>query len=228
MIGVDGVTIFSLHIRRLILILLFVIGAFMAAFANDEDEDSGVLYKYRFNADIQVRVTPCLNLKFKPEVRFNGSFDKLLLNAGAFYRTFDCIYWGASYRFIVDGVEGSDADFYHRYEFDVTYKYRFGRFIPSFMFQYSNFVDEEVESNDYFRYRAQLIYDIRKSRINPYIAFELYQQLIDGQLYKMRFATGIDLRLNIRSYLSFGYKFDLCRFNYGNANIFSAGYTYIF
>ncbi len=230
-----------MNIRRLILTPLFLIGVFTAAFADGTEGDPEVLYKYQFGAEFQIKLAKGLKLNLEPELRFNGGFDKLLLNGGLSYKTFGCIYWGATYRLIVDRYESGtttsifgssstdyDSQSYHRYAFDVTYKDKFGRFTPSFRLRYNNFADDEVDNEAYLRYRAKVEYDIRKCKITPFLAVEAFQEMEESQLQKMRYAAGFDLKTGKDSALAFGYKFDYFLLKYKNANIFSVGYKYKF
>lgn len=222
--------------------LALLLGVVSGAMADGTKEDPEVLYKYRFGVDFQIKLAKGLKLNVEPEFRFNDGYDKLLLNAGVSYKTFGCIYWGATYRLDVDRVESAsssvdmsafgsgnyDSEVYHRYAFDVTYKDKFGRFTPSFRLRYNNFADDEVTDKEFMRYRAKVKYNIRKSKITPHVAVEFYQELGDNMLYKSRFATGFDLKTGKDSNIGLDYKFDLFALEYKNANIFSVGYKYRF
>lgn len=233
-----------MNIKRIILIPLLILGAVVTAFADGTKDDVEVLYKYRFGVDFQIKLAKGLKLDLEPEFRFCDGYDKLLLNGGLTYKTFGCIYWGATYRLDVDRVESSssssqsmysgfgtnnyDSEVSHRYAFDVTYKDKFGRFTPSFRLRYNNFADDDIDDKEYIRYRAKVDYDIPKCKITPHVAIEAYQELDENMLYKMRYSTGFDLKTGKKSSLSLDYKFDFFTLKYKNANIFSAGYKFKF
>ncbi|MFR9503258.1 MAG: DUF2490 domain-containing protein [Rikenellaceae bacterium] len=208
-----------------------------SAFADGTKDDVEVLYKYHFGVDLQYKLAKGLKINLEPEFRFNDGYDKFLLSGGVTYKTFDCIYLGATYRIIVDRQESSssingfglyDSETYHRYAFDVTYKDKFGRFTPSLRVRYNNYSDDEIDDKEFLRYRAKVEYDIRKCKITPFISAEGYQSLDEDLLYKMRYATGFDLKTGKSSALSFDYAFDFFTLEYKNANIFSVGYKYKF
>ncbi len=224
--------------KRVILTIMLLFGVVISTFADGTKDDVEVLYKYRMGVDFQIKLMKGLKLDLEPEFRFNDGYDKLLLNAGLTYKTFGCIYWGATYRLDVDRVESSDTytmssiygmgnnydtEVYNRFAFDVTYKDDFGSFTPSFRLRYNNFADDEVTDNEFLRYRAKVEYNIRKSKFSPYFAVEAYQDLNESALYKMRYATGFDLKVSKRTSLALDYKFDFFIEEYKNANIFSAG-----
>ncbi len=227
--------------KRLLILILILAGT-ATSYADGTKENMEVDYKYQFDIDFQIKLAKRLNLNLSPEFRFNDGYDKLLLNGGLSYKTFGCIYWGASYRLVIDRVESDsystvmqssfgyknsnnyESDIYHRYAFDVTYKDDFGRFTPSFRLRYNNFADDEVDDKEYLRYRAKLVYNIRKCKFTPNVAIEAFQELNDKMVYKMRYSTGVNLKVSKSSSLSLDYRFELFRLEYKNANIFSAGY----
>ncbi|MFI3248466.1 MAG: DUF2490 domain-containing protein [Rikenellaceae bacterium] len=232
-----------MNIKKLILTTILLCGTLLTTYADGSADDVDVRYKYQFSADFQIKLAKGLKLNLEPELRFYEGYDKLLLNGGITYKTFGCIYWGATYRLVVDRVEstssstvnygvfGSDdyeSEVYHRYAFDVTYKDKFGRFTPSFRLRYNNFADEEVDDKEFLRYRAKVDYDIRNCKITPFVAIEAYQEMEDNMLYKMRYSTGFDVKTGKKSALGFDYKFDFYTLEYKNANIFSVGYKYKF
>lgn len=231
-----------MNIKKITLSVALLFGACSMSFADGTKEEPEIDYKYRFGVDFQIKLAKGLKLDLEPEFRFNEGFDKLLLNAGVSYKTFGCIYWGATYRFELDrgdsvsstgsmngfGTTSYEKDVYHRYALDVTYKEKFGRFTPSFRVRYNNFTDNEITDKAFMRYRAKVDYDIRKSRFTPYVAIELFQELGENLLYKTRYATGFDLKTGKKSTLCLDYKFDLFALEYKNANIFSVGYKFKF
>ncbi len=234
-----------MKIKALILLPLLLLGGVISASADGTKEDPEILYKYRFSVDFQIKLAKGLKLDLEPEFRFNDGYDKLLLNAGLTYKTFGCIYWGATYRLDVDRVDSDnantsligysgfgsdnyDSEVYHRYAFDVTYKEKFGRFTPSFRVRYNNFADDDVTDKEFLRYRAKVNYDIKKCKFTPYVAIEMHQQLEDNMIYKTRYSTGFDFKTGKKSELGVDYKFDLFALEYKNANIFSVGYKFKF
>ncbi len=230
-----------MNFKKIILTPILLIGLVAAVFADGTKDDIEVLYKYRFGVDFNIKLAKGLKLDLEPEFRFNDGLDQVHINGGLTYKTFGCIYWGATYRMVIDREESDsysvtmmgnynthDCSVYHRYAFDVTYKETFGRFTPSFRLRYNNFADEEVDDKEYMRYRAKVEYNIRKCKITPHIAIEAYQQMEQSKMDKMRYSTGFDLKTSKTSALTLDYKFDMFLNDYKNANIFCVGYKFKF
>ncbi|MFI3320423.1 MAG: DUF2490 domain-containing protein [Rikenellaceae bacterium] len=222
--------------RRIILTMMLLLGSLVSLWAEGTKDDVEVVNKYQVAMDFQIKLMKGLKLNIEPELRFEDGYDKFHLNGGITYKSFGCIYWGATYRIVVDRVESTssttsfmssdeyDSDIYHRYAFDVTYKDKFKRFTPSFRVRYNNFSDDDVDNKAFMRYRAKVDYDIKKCKFTPFVSVEGYQRLEDNLLYKMRYSTGFDLKTGEKSSLALDYKFDFYCLKYKNANIFSLGY----
>lgn len=227
-----------MKIKRILLIPLLLLFTTISLYAEGVKGDPENVYKYRFGLDFGIKLTKGLKLNLEPELRFADGFDNFILNGGLTYKTFGCIYWGATYRLVVDRVENtsstiSSASYFssnykaeasHRYAFDVTYKNDFKRFTPSFRIRYNNFTDEDITDKEFLRYRAKLEYNIRKCKITPYGSVEWVQELNDMMLYKVRYLAGFEYKVNKKSSFSLGYTFDMFNLEYKNAHIFSAGY----
>ncbi|MFR9523768.1 MAG: DUF2490 domain-containing protein [Rikenellaceae bacterium] len=230
-----------MKIKKIIALLVLLVASSTATFADGVQGDPEILYKYQFGAELQYKIMKGLKVDISPEFRFNDGYDKFLLSGGVSYKTFGCIYWGATYRIIVDRYESGtttsmfggtstnyESETFHRYAFDVTYKDKFGRFTPSFRLRYNNFTDEGVDDKEFMRYRAKVDYDIRKCKITPFVSVEAYHGLEENLLYKTRYSAGFDLKTGKDSALSFDYKLDFFALEYKNANIFSLGYKFKF
>lgn len=232
-----------MNMKKAILLTLLFVCVSVSSYADGVKGDPEVQYKYRFGLDFQIKLAKGLKLNLAPELRFNDGYDNLQLDGSLSYKVYDKIYLGATYRLVIDRVEGSgattysaygfssnnyDSEVYHRYGFDVSYKDKFGRFYPSLRVRYNNFTDEDIDDKSFLRYRAKVEYDIRKCKITPFVSAEAFQQMHENLLYKMRYSAGFDLKTGKSSSLSFDYKFDYFTLEYKNANIFSAGYKYRF
>ncbi|MFI3280644.1 MAG: DUF2490 domain-containing protein [Rikenellaceae bacterium] len=227
--------------KRVILIPILLICSLFTAYAGGSKDDVENVYKYRVGVDLQFKLFKGMKLDVGPELRYYEGYDMFMLNGGLTYKTFGCIYWGASYRLAVDRLESTtttysysgfgsnyDSETYHRYAFDVTYKDDFKRFTPSFRLRYSNYTDDDVFDGEFLRYRAKLEYNIRKCKFTPFISAEGFQELNEMMLYKMRYSTGVDYKFSKNSSLGVDYKLDYFSLKYKNAHIFSIGYKYKF
>ncbi len=224
-----------MNFRKIIILPILLLCS--VAYAGDGTRDDVEnISKWRFGTDFQIKLTKGLNINIEPEFRFNDGFDAFLLNGGVSYRTFGCLYWGASYRLVCDREEAGtittgytsrteyEWEYFNRYAFDISYKDDFGRFTPSFRVRYNNYTDDEISDKAFLRYRAKLEYNIRKCRFTPSIYTELFQGLDEGMLSKIRYSAEMSYKVNKRSSFSFDYKFDFYMLEYKNAHIFSVGY----
>ena len=128
------------------------------------------------------------------------------------------------YRFISDVKENSDNEYLNRFAFSATLKEKFNRLEPAFRIRYSNFSDDEITDKNYLRYKASLEYDIAKTSLTPFVGAELFQQLNDNELYKMRYSAGVDYKLFKKNYISLSYKLDYYLNEYRNKHIFDLAY----
>ncbi len=221
------------------------------AFAKGTADDIEVKYKYRFGADFQIKLAKGLKLNLEPEFRFNEGYDKLVLSSALSYKVVKWIYIGATYRLDVDRQESTssssnmmgsslssgslfgtgdhESELFHRYAFDLTYRDKFGRFSPSLRLRYANYADDSIDSEQFMRYRAKVDYNIRHCKITPTVSIEAFEQCGDGALlYKMRYATGFDIKLSKQSTIGVDYKFEMHCLEYQNNNIFGVGYKHKF
>ncbi len=232
-----------MNLHKIILTSLAILLSAGVAAADGSKDDVEVVNKYRVGADVEIKLAKGLELNLAPELRYKDGYDKMVIDAGLSYKTWGCITWGATYRLVADRQENSDyiyspssffgsnkyeTETYGYYALDVTYKEKFGRFTPSFRVRYNNFTDEEIDDEAYLRYRLKCNYDIPKCKITPYVAIEAHQELSENIVDKVRYATGLDLKVSKTTAISFDYKLDLFMLKYKNVNIFSVGYNYKF
>ena len=117
-----------------------------------------------------------------------------------------------------------DTEYFNRYGFSATAAKKLGNFEPAFRLSYSNYADDDVSDKSFMRYKASLKYDIPKCKLTPFVAAELFQQTDGGDLYKMRYSTGLDYKLFKNNYIGVNYKFDYYNTEYLNKHIISLGY----
>lgn len=231
-----------MNFRRFLCLSLMSLGCVATAMADGIRSDIENTFEYRTGLDLSLKLMKGLKFEVAPDLRFaDGGLDRFVLNTGLSYKTFDCLYWGVTYRLDVNRVEGGDGTYtslgvykthhtesYNRFAFDVTYKDGYGRFTPSLRLRYSNYVDEQVEGKSFLRYRAKVDYDIRKCRFTPFVSVEGYHQTSDMVLYKVRYSTGVDFKTSRNGSLSLDYKLDYFNLKYKNSHIVSTGYKYKF
>lgn len=186
-------------------------------------------YQFRTSASVSYKPVKKLKLVFTPEVRFDESFSvgKYLLEGELRYKLFKSFYLSGNYRFIINPRDENPTEYFHRFAIAAIYKKSFKRFEPAIKISYTNDSDDDNgdDANDHFlRYKASLNYDIRKCKLTPLIGIELFQQLGNNGLYKVRYKAGFDYKLFKNNYIGVNYKLDYYMQEYTNKHIFSIGY----
>jgi len=210
---------------KIIYIYTFITLLFFASTKNQAQEIE-TDFQTRTALDLSFKPIKNLQLSFTPELRFdeNFSLDKYVFEGGAEYKVLKFLELGATYRFGINPRDGKDTQYANRYSFSATAKKEFNRFQPAFRLSYTNDADDEVSNEKFLRYKASLDYNIRKSKITPFVGVEAFQRLSDADLYKMRYSAGLDYKLVKKNYLGVNYKFDYYQNEYKNRHIFSVGY----
>lgn len=188
-------------------------------------------FQLRTSLKLGFKLVKHVKVSFVPEIRFNDDFsvDKYQMEGAIDYRAFKLVSFGGSYRFVVNLRDVKETEYLSRYALDVTFKKKFDRFKPSFRFQYTNDNDDDEDAASIFmRYKASLEYNIPKTKITPTVGVEAFQQLDDGQLYKMRYSLGFDYKLFKHNYIGLGYKLDFYMNEYKNKHIVEFQYVYSF
>lgn len=167
-------------------------------------------------------------LRLIPEIRLDENYDvnKYIIEGEARFKPtdLDILALSAKYRFISDVKNNSDNEYLSRFALSATINEEFNRFEPSFRIRYSNYADDEITDKQFLRYKAALEYDIPKTSLTPFIGAELFHQLSDNELYKMRYSAGIDYKLFKKNYISLSYKLDYYLQDYRNKHIFDLAY----
>ena len=202
-----------------LIILLLVTSTVLKA--QDVEND----FQTRTSATFSYKPVKNIKLYLTPELRFDNNFslDEYLIESEVAYKPINFLSLGASYRFIGNTRESKDTEYLHRYALSATLEKEFNRFEPAFRICYSNYADDESDS-EFMRYKASVKYDIPKSKITPFVGAEAFQQLTDSELYKMRYTVGMNYKLFKKNYLGLSYKLDYYLNEYKNRHILSVGY----
>lgn len=206
------------------LFILCVLITSFSASAQEVEND----FQSRVNFDLQLKPLKKLKINISPEIRFDESFSvaKYLLETELSYKLIKHFYVGGNYRFIVNPREGKDTELSQRFGLSATYKNKINDFSPVFRLKYTNYSDDIYDSqkDNFLRYKLSLKYDIPKNKITPSIAAELYHQIDDNQLYKIRYKAELDYKLFKHNFISVYYKFDYYLQAYKNKNIIGFSY----
>lgn len=202
--------------------ILFSLFLSQAAFAQDIENE----YQTRTFVSLSIKPWEKLKISLSPELRFDEGFelDKYVVEGELNYSPIKLISIEGSYRFIGKQRKKKGTEYLHRYAFGIAAKKSIKRFEPSVGLRYTNYVDNGDENSSFLEYKGELGYNIKKLKLTPFMAFQLYQELVDNTLYKTRYSAGVDYSLSKRSSIQASYKFDYYMYEYKNKHIFKLGY----
>lgn len=173
--------------KNRIVLLVFLISVLNVAHAKTE----------KFGTWIELEFTKKIKKKFEfsliPEFRLQDDFamDEYIFEGKLAYEPLKFLDLAASYRYNTN-VKAKGNEISHSLVFDATGKTKFNRFKASLRTRFANETDSgDNPLNEYFfRPRAKLQYNIRKTKMEPYTSYELFYNLKGGVIYKGRFDVG--------------------------------------
>ena len=202
-------------------LLLVILSTGLLARAQDVQNDFQIRteIKLSFNPlkNIELNLTPMLRLDEKFQ------FDQYLFEGEVVYNPFKQFSFGAAYRFIGNQTKKNGMEYSGRYAIFAEAEKKIDRFKPSLKISYTNYSDEEY-NNNFLRYKANLKYDIAKSKITPELGFEAFHDLSNSNFYKLRYSVGADYKLFKNNSIGITYKLDYYMQELRNKHIISIGY----
>lgn len=217
----------SLKFKNKLVVVVFIL-AFLSTELSFGQEDAKIENSYNtwIGFNLKHKFTDKLKWNFNPEVRLKdiNTPYKYLVETGLEYEIWKPFSFGASYRFEIKPDDNS-FEYNNRYAFDLNHESKFNRFETKLRWRYSNFSDfDNEDSEDIFRYKADLSYNIRKSKITPSISMEAFQSLNGNGFEKMRYSAGADFKLFKRNTIGLDYKLDYYLQELKNKHIVSINY----
>ncbi|WP_430817498.1 DUF2490 domain-containing protein [Carboxylicivirga sp. RSCT41] len=208
----------------IIFILLIAVIAFDAE-AQDIENTSQTRTEFK----LSYKLADKWKLQAIPELRFDEAFsiDKCILELRTVYNPFKRLSLGASYRFIANERSTKDTEYLQRYAFDMRYEYKLKRWKPAVRLRYTNY-SEDDENGEFLRAKAGLEYNIRKCKFTPFAGAELFRDMNNNELFKVRYSLGTDYKINKTNSISMGYKLDYYMQRYENKHIMYLGYKFKF
>jgi long-subunit fatty acid transport protein len=208
------------------ILIAFITITGKTSYAQDEEEETTNEFETRTEFGLSYKAFKKLKFNFAPQLRFDESFslDKYLFELGAEYKASKLFDLEATYRYVINPRDTKDTEYFNRYSFSATAHKKFDRFESAFRLRYSNDADDENEDEEFLRYKGSVEYNIAKCKFTPSAAIEAFQQLGGDGLYKIRYAAGLDYKLNKKNYIGVSYKFDYYKTEYVNKHILSIGY----
>ncbi len=206
-------------------IKIIILLCFFLCFGGVRAQEVENSFQTRTEFKTSLKLSKKWKLQFTPELRFDENFDvsKYLFELKGIYKPIKNLSFGASYLYIINPRPNNPTEYLSRYAFDVEWGKDFKRWESSFRLKYTNY-SEDITNGNFLRYKAELGYDIKNSKLTPVISTEAYQELSDNELYKMRYGLGAKYKLNKKNAINFGYKLDYYLNNYQNKHILYLGY----
>ena len=207
-----------------VILSVFILSIVNHVFAQEVEN----VYQIREEINLQWKPLKKLKINVSPQLRLDENFSiaKYLLETKVSYKIVKHFYIGGNYRFIVNPRDEKDTELSQRFGFSATYNHKINDFKPEFRLSYTNYADDiyDTEKQNFLRYKLSLDYDIPKNKFTPSLATELYHQIDDNQIYKIRYKAQIDYKLFKHNYLSAYYKLDYFIHDYKNKHIFGISY----
>ena len=157
--------------------------------------------------EISKKIVKDVDFSFIPEVRFNNDFsvDEYILEGKVNYEPFKFFEIGGAYRYNTE-IKNKGNEVSHSAVLDLTGKTGFERFDASLRARFTNDADGDELRTFYFRPRAKISYNIKGSKLEPYVNYELFINLRENDLYKQRFDIGVQRKLGNFHRIGFYYR----------------------
>jgi len=154
-----------------------------------------------FEVEISKSLSKKLDVALAPQIRFKDNFElqEYFFEPKIEYKFNKYFALGVNYRLGNNPDKDGNAQWYGRYGFDAKTGYDWKRLEASFRLRYTNtddFGENADERINYLRFKFQLEYDIKKIDLKPYIAYEVYRNLGEGEYTKARLETGLEYKIN--------------------------------
>lgn len=145
-----------------------------------------------------------------PELRLSDNFEQneLLMETGVAFAPIKYIQFGAKYRFSSVHETGEENDYNHQMAFDVKGKLKYNNLKFQLRTRLTNYADFEIDnyfSNPYLRYRLGAEYNIKKLNFSPFISAEIFHQIDDKEINKVRYTIGGEYKINKNNFISLEY-----------------------
>lgn len=204
-------------------ILITLVGLFLADVGVAQNGIS-TWYEFEFSKEISKK----LDWEVKPEYRLTPDFvwDEYFIETGVEYELFQNVKVAGYYRYYKENKKKNDETG-HKYFFEIMPEFDLSRFEIQARVRYlNNFISKSVDETDpYLRYRIKVKYDIRKSKVEPYVHVELYHDVKNHEFNRIRYTGGATYDFNKTHAASLFYRIQ----DYWNKNevinIIGVGYS---
>lgn len=176
-----------------------------------------------------------LKVEFNPELRLASGFemDSYILEGGLSYKLHEYLTVAGYYRFENEYNYREKRKIYewessNRLAFDAKSGFNLDRFDVQFRLRYTNGADFDQTTSDkssFFRYRAKIEYDIKGSKLIPFISAEVFHDLILKEVEKTRYTSGLTYPINKKNEISMFYRLQDYTDTKTSLNILGLGYS---
>jgi len=194
--------------NKLLLIILLVLPAFSAF----SQSGPATWLELEFSK----KIIKNLKVEFNPELRLASGFemDSYILEGGLSYKLHKYLTVAGYYRFENEYNYREKREIYewessNRLAFDAKSGFNLKRFDFQFRLRYTNGADFDQTTSErasYFRYRAKVDYDIKGSKLIPFISAEVFHDLILKEVEKSRYTGGLAYPINKNNEISVYYR----------------------
>lgn len=187
--------------------------------------------------DFSKKIVKNLKFEFNPELRLLNDFrmDAYILEGGLSYKLHKYLTVAGYYRFENTWDYKNSTGAYKgqvsssRIAFDAKSGFELKRFDFQFRLRYTNGADFDATTDDrasYFRYRAKVDYDIKNSKLLPYLSVETFHDVILKEIDKTRYTAGIGYPINNSNEVGLFYRLqDYTETGKESLNIIGIGYS---
>lgn len=191
----------------------------------------------RTSISLEKKITKKLSVELTPEIRFDQNYDftSYLIKTEINYKLSKWLSLGGQYRFKANKLDETENESSfensNRFAFDATTKFKLDRFTPKFRLQFSNFSDFDEETEDksnFLRYRFGTDYNIKGSKITPFVSVEFFHRLSTGLISKTRYTIGGEYKINKANAIDLSYSNDDKHKSYKTFHIIGLSYKHKF
>lgn len=151
-----------------------------------------------------------LELSVSPQIRYApDQIKKYFGQADLQYKLSKIFRVGGAFRYEQNKKKSEGYKNIQRYSFNIKASKKIGDFKPAFRLRYTNDQDfEDIETTERIRYKFEVNYNIPKSKFEPEIVWEIFQEARGLDLVKHRIGTSMKYKMSKRSAINAAYLLD--------------------
>lgn len=181
------------------------------------------------------KIVKNLKVEFNPELRLASGFemDSYILEGGLSYKLHKYLTVAGYYRFENEYNYREKRKIYewessNRLALDAKSGFSFDRLNVQLRLRYTNGADLDQTNSEkasFFRYRTKVEYDIKGSKIIPYLAAEVFHDLVETEINKIRYTSGLTYPIDKKNEIGMFYRLQDYTDAKTSLNILGIGYS---